>query len=183
MPTSKQNEIARRNQIQNMLKLIQDKLKITTLSESEYSVNAKIPTLYTYKGNCYFGNEADFLIKLPPGFPLFAKPLVEFKDPLKRPVSPNISNEGVGCIGNWTEYSTLNQVIRKMLLEAIFDENTINVRSAYPYHLSIYNKLLENPSISFPLMSLDIIYQWIPLMDGEIRPEKQPVKRTAKLKE
>lgn len=182
MANSKLNELARKHQIQNMLKLNNASLKISALSECEFLVHAAVKTIYTNEGSEYYGNEIEFRINLPSQFPLNAKPLIEFPDNKKRPVSPNISSSGVACIGKWTNYTTLNQVIRKLLLEAIFDENTINVRSAYPIHLNIYNQLLKNPNVSFPLMSPEIIFQWIPLMAGEIKPEKQPIKRSAKLK-
>jgi ubiquitin-protein ligase len=182
MSTSEANEKARKSQIQNMMKLRSDRLKITQLSEGSYLVNAIVKTIYIDEGTEYFGNEVEFEITLPTEFPLLAKPTVCFPDNKKRPVSPNISSSGTACIGDWTNYSTLNKMIRKLLLESIFDGNTINVASAYKIPLNIYNKLLKNPNVSFPLMSPEIIYQWIPLIEGELKSEMQPAKRTAKLK-
>jgi ubiquitin-protein ligase len=163
----KTNLDARIDRIKKMMQLNGDFIKIDRQAENCFQIEALVPTIISNNGSLAYKEKIKFELLLPSGFPLNAKPEIYFRDILYRPVSPNIFKPGRACIGDWYESSTLVQLLRKILLEAVFDENTINLKSIANHdNAKIYESLLENPKIHFPLFPIAKINSWIPENPG-----------------
>lgn len=109
----------------------------------------------------------EFDISLPAGFPLESKPSIYFRNPKKRPWSPNVFSSGQACIGRFYTNTSLVSLVRKMFLEGILDPSTINPNDAANGAVREQYRALA-PTMKLPLIDPREIYRLLPEADGEV---------------